>query len=367
MRNAVRGEGNSPFVNVSARLAAIVFSCAAAAAPVTASAQGTDRSAKEVVDAVCAACHATGVKFAPKIGEGAKYAPKIGDEKAWAPLAARGLTSLTESALKGIRNMPAHGGNPSLSDVEIERAIVHMVNLSGGKWIEPVGGVTPAIQRKGKQIVDAQCSKCHQTGVSGAPKIGNLTDWIPRLKFGIDLAVRSAIHGHGPMPARGGVADLTDTEIRAAVTYMINPASVSAAGPASVAVTVADSHHKLVDGIEVYLGIVSAESLRGRPKGSKESAMHGGVPTGRDFYHVNISLFDRKTRAVIADAQVEARVAEPVTGGQTKKLESVTVDNMKSYGNYFRMASTNPYTITVSVRRPGMTRPAEARFDYKRY
>jgi cytochrome c5 len=367
MRNVVHGKGQPSFVNRSARLAMMVFSCAVLVAPATAIAQRADRGGKEVVDAVCAACHATGVKFAPKIGEGAKYAPKIGDEKAWAPLAARGLGSLTESALKGIRNMPAHGGNPGTSDIEIERAIVHMVNLAGGKWIEPISGVTPAVQRKGKQIVDAQCSKCHQTGVMGAPKIGNLPEWIPRLKFGIDLAVRSAIHGHGPMPARGGVAELTDPEIRAAVNYMINPATVSATGPSPVEVTVADSNHKIVDGIEVFLGVVSAESLRDRPKGSKEGAMHGGVPTGKDYYHVNISLFDRKTRAVITDAQVEARVAEPVTGGQTKKLELVTVENMKSYGNYFRMASSNPYTITVSVKRPGMARPAEAKFDYKRY
>jgi len=367
MHDAVHDEGHSFFVDISGRLAAIVLSLAVLAAPVTAIAQRPDRSGKEVVDAVCAACHATGVISGPKIGEGAKYAPKIGDAKAWQPLAARGLSSLTESALKGIRNMPAHGGSPGTSDIEIERAIVYMVNLAGGKWVEPVSGVTPAVQRKGKQIVDAQCSKCHQTGVSGAPKIGNLPEWIPRLKFGINLAVRSAINGHGPMPARGGVAELTDPEIRAAVNYMINPATVSATGPAPVEVTVADSLHKTVDGIEVYLGIVSAESLRDRPEGSKESKMHGGVPAGRDYYHVNISLFDRKTRAVLTDAQVEVRVAEPVTGGQTKKLEPVTVENMKSYGNYFRMASSNPYTITVSVRRPGMARAAEAKFDYRRY
>lgn len=367
MRKVVHDEGHSSFVNLSARLAAIALSGIALAALVPADAHGADRSGKEVVDSVCAACHATGVTSGPIIGEGAKYAPKLGDEKAWAPLAARGLSSLTDRALKGIRNMPAHGGNPSLSDIEIERAIVYMVNLAGGKWVEPVSGVTPAVQRKGKQIVDAQCSKCHEKGISGAPKIGNLTEWIPRLKFGIDLAVRSAINGHGPMPARGGVTDLTDLEIRAAVNYMINPAVALATGPAPVEVTVADSHHKIVDGVEIYLGIVSAESLRDRPKGSKEAKMHGGVPSGRDYYHVNISLFDRKTRAMITDAQVEARVAEPVTGGQTKKLELVTIDKAKSYGNYFRMDSRNPYTITVTVKRPGMARVAEAKFDYVRY
>jgi len=322
-----------------------------------ASAQSGDLSGKEVVETVCAGCHVTGVE----------HAPKIGDEKAWAPLAARGLASLTESALDGIRNMPAHGGNPKLSDIEIERAIVNMVNRAGSNWIEPLNGMTQVVQRKGKQIVETQCAKCHESGVNGAPKIGNLTDWVPRLKSGIDFAVRSAINGHGPMPARGGVADLTDVEIRAAVTYMINPVAVSTTGPPAVEVTVAESNRKIAGGIEIYLGIVPADALRARPDGSEESVMHGGVPTGKNYYHVNISLFDRKTRAVVKDAQVEVRVSDPVMGGETKKLESMTIDDMISHGNYFRMASKTPYTITVSIRRPGVARAAETRFEYKRY
>ena len=46
-------------------------------------AQGSGRSGKEVVEAVCAACHATGVNGAPKIG----------DKKAWSQRASQGLTS----------------------------------------------------------------------------------------------------------------------------------------------------------------------------------------------------------------------------------------------------------------------------------
>lgn len=351
-------ETRSLLLNGTLRLSAVVvLGIAAVASPIMAGAQNADRSGEQVVAAVCGTCHATGVK----------NAPRIGDEKAWAPLTARGLSNLTESALKGIRSMPAHGGNQGLSDIEIERAIVRMVNLSGGKWIAPLSGVTPAVQRRGKQIVDAQCAKCHQTGVTGAPKIGNLTDWIPRLKFGIDLAVRSAINGHGPMPARGGVADLTDLEIRAAVQYLINPVTVSVEGPAPVEVTVTGSNYKIVDGIEAYLGIVSAESLRALPTGSKERALHGGVPSGRAVYHVNVSLFDRKTRVAVTDAHVEASVREPVSGGEKKNLELVTVGNMKSYGNYFRMPSNNPYTITLSITRPGASHAVEAKFDYKPY
>jgi cytochrome c5 len=58
--------------------------------------------------------------------------------------------------------------------------------------------------------------------VNGAPKIGDKEDWIPRLKPGLDIVVRSAINGHGAMPPRGGMANLTDAEIRSAIIYMFN-------------------------------------------------------------------------------------------------------------------------------------------------
>ena len=86
-----------------------------------ADAQRKERQGKEVVDAVCAACHASGKD----------KAPRIGDAKAWAERASQGLTALTAHALTGIRDMPAHGGNSGVSDIEIERAITYMVNRSG--------------------------------------------------------------------------------------------------------------------------------------------------------------------------------------------------------------------------------------------
>lgn len=317
-----------------------------------------DRTGKTVVDKVCASCHATG----------AKGAPKIGDKKAWAPLASKGLTSLTESALKGVRNMPAHGGDLALSDIEIERAITYMVNQSGGRWAEPVSGVTPSVERKGKQVVEARCADCHQSGKDGAPRIGDQAAWIPRLKRGIDYLVRSAINGHGPMPPRGGMADLTDTEIRGAIAYMLNPVVESDKKPSAAVAPpkVPASNRKVAGGVEIYLGVISADRMRAQhAKGDKESAMHGGIPSGKDYYHVNISLFDVKTRAVISDAQVEVSVKDAVSGGTSKKLDVVTFDKMPSYGEYFRMPAKANYTITVRIHRPGAAQPIEAGFQYR--
>ena len=177
-----------------------------------AAAQNVERSGKEVVESLCSTCHGTGVSGAPRIG----------DKKAWSKLTSRGLTGLSQSALKGIRNMPSHGGNPALTDVEIKRAVTYMVNQSGGHWTEPVSRTARTADRTGEQIVQVQCSKCHAKGLGGAPKIGDRAAWIPRVKQGLDGVVRSAIKGHGAMPARGGMADLTDAELKSAVVYMMN-------------------------------------------------------------------------------------------------------------------------------------------------
>jgi cytochrome c5 len=186
-----------------------------------AAAQNAERSGREVVESLCVSCH----------GIGARGAPKIGDKRAWSKLAERGLSGLSKSALKGVRDMPPHGGNVNLTDTEIERAITYMVNQSGGHWNEPVSRTNRAAARTGEQIVSTRCSHCHLKGVNGAPKIGDREAWIPRLKPGLDVVVRSAINGHGAMPPRGGMANLSDAEIRSAIVYMFSGGATPAKLP----------------------------------------------------------------------------------------------------------------------------------------
>ena len=100
-----------------------------------------EKSGKEIVDAVCGACHATG----------ALNAPKIGDKAAWGKLIAGGLDRLAQNAIKGVRQMPARGGNPDLSDLEVARAVAYMANQSGASFKEPVAKAAPAkADAKGK-------------------------------------------------------------------------------------------------------------------------------------------------------------------------------------------------------------------------
>ena len=136
--------------------------------------------------------------------------------------------------------------------------------------------------------------------------------------------------------------------------------------PAPTAVAATGPNYKIVDGMDVYLGVVSAESIREQhTKADPERSMHKGIPGRKDSYHVNITLLDRGTKAVISDALVEAKVAEPVMGGETKKLELMAFNNAISYGNYFRMPGKDSYSITVQIRRPGISRVIETRFSYR--
>mgnify|MGYP001547420984 CR=1 FL=1 len=75
----------------------------------------------------------------------------------------------------------------------------------------------------GEQVVSKVCGACHGSGMLGAPKIGDHGDWNKRksAEGGLDGLVKVAIHGKGQMPARGGDADLTDDEIKAAVEQML--------------------------------------------------------------------------------------------------------------------------------------------------
>lgn len=172
-------------------------------------AQAADKTGQAVVQEVCANCHVSG-----KDG-----APKIGDVAAWTKHSKNGLIKLTENAISGIGKMPAHGGQPNLSDLEISRAVAYMV--SAGKAVDPKKAYASPTHMTGEQLVGERCVVCHETGKEGAPRIDDFNAWKPRLQKGVENLVQSAIKGHNAMPSRAGMANLSDTDLRNAVTYLV--------------------------------------------------------------------------------------------------------------------------------------------------
>ncbi|MEN9590420.1 MAG: hypothetical protein RLZZ481_2206 [Pseudomonadota bacterium] len=86
------------------------------------------KTGDQVYKAVCAGCHQAGVAGAHKFG----------DTQAWSVPIKTGLDAMVASVVKGKNAMPAKGGNPSLDDFEITRAVVYMTNNAGTSFPEPV-------------------------------------------------------------------------------------------------------------------------------------------------------------------------------------------------------------------------------------
>ena len=106
--------------------------------------------------------------------------------------------------------------------------------------IQPVGTVAvkdlsdPAALKSGEQVYGAQCVACHGAGLAGAPKLGDVAAWAPRLGQGYDMLLTSALKGKGAMGAQGG-GDYTDLEIGRAVVHMTNQAGAKFDEPKAVA------------------------------------------------------------------------------------------------------------------------------------
>jgi cytochrome c5 len=203
----------------------------------------TLQSGEAVYKLACAACHDAGLAGSPKTGDAA----------AWAPRLKQGFDAIVKHAVEGFKAMPPKGGNPDLDPIEVARAVAFIGNRAGAKFKEPEATAAIAAgPRTGEQIVQETCSGCHVAGVGGAPKIGDRAAWAKRVSLGVDRVTLSAIRGHGKMPARGGMANLTDAEMKSAVLYMFM-SSQGAAQPISAApAAAAPAPAGKPDGAKVY-------------------------------------------------------------------------------------------------------------------
>jgi cytochrome c5 len=195
-----------------------------AAAPLMAAAAGP-RSGAEVYQAACMACHASG----------AAGAPMIGDKAAWQPRVAVPLGQLVDTVISGKGAMPARAGNPALTDDEIRAAVQHMLQQTGLEagaeaaaamaapaTPAPTPDAGGADLAHGEQIYQSACLACHLIGAAGAPKLGDVAAWEPRISQGADALLHSVLNGKGAMPAKGGRVDLSDGDVAAAVAFMVS-------------------------------------------------------------------------------------------------------------------------------------------------
>ncbi|WGI25429.1 c-type cytochrome [Halomonas alkaliantarctica] len=233
--------------------------CGTAAAP-AASASSGGIDGEGIYNNICMACHETG----------AAGAPIRGDEAAWSARTEQGFATLLDHAINGIGAMPAKGGNPNLSDEEMEAAVAYMVepvmevpelgggddaaseesapveeateeaaategeaasteeNMAANDGTESEEAAAASEEASGGSDLDGEalyassgCVACHDNGVAGAPTKGDSEAWAARLEKGADELYASAINGKGAMPAKGGNPNLSDEEVMAVVDYLM--------------------------------------------------------------------------------------------------------------------------------------------------
>lgn len=175
----------------------------------------TNPKAVKTYQSYCSACHAIG----------AGGAPKTGDANAWAPRIAKGKELLYKNAINGINAMPAMGACPTCNDDDIKITVDYMLELvdpSNGK-AKKLGQAPrkPTLER-GEKVFDQVCSTCHLNGNMGAPKIGDSGAWSIRLKHGVISLIRYAINTYKPSKSLGVCVSCNDTDIIAAVKFMVN-------------------------------------------------------------------------------------------------------------------------------------------------
>ncbi|PIF03941.1 MAG: sulfur oxidation protein SoxCD [Arcobacter sp.] len=85
----------------------------------------------------------------------------------------------------------------------------------------PVVEKSAAIQ-PGQESYENLCSACHGNAAIGAPVVGDKDAWAEVTAKGLDKVYHNAINGINAMPPKGGSMDLSDSEMKVIVDYMIS-------------------------------------------------------------------------------------------------------------------------------------------------
>ena len=78
----------------------------------------------------------------------------------------------------------------------------------------------------GEKTYKMACFACHGTGAAGSPKLGDKAAWKDRIAQGNATLHEHAIKGYkgktGYMPPKGGRADISVDDVKAAVDYIVS-------------------------------------------------------------------------------------------------------------------------------------------------
>lgn len=107
--------------------------------------------------------------------------------------------------------------------IEARIAPVGEVCLLGDSSCGGAVAVANAAPRSGEEVYNSACIACHSSGAGGAPIVGDIAAWQPRIAVGMAALYDSGINGvpGTSMMAKGGCMSCSDEEINGAVDFMV--------------------------------------------------------------------------------------------------------------------------------------------------
>ena len=139
------------------------------------------------------------------------------------PLNPRNFTLAMLAVL--VMSISAMADHNTQEALEARTAPEGRLNVVAAGEVAGGGGSTAGGPQSGAEVYATTCATCHNAGIAGAPKTGDVDAWKTRIAAGMATLVAHAIDGFqgetGIMIAKGGNAALSDAEVEAAVEYMV--------------------------------------------------------------------------------------------------------------------------------------------------
>jgi len=141
------------------------------------------------------------------------------------PPAAEGTRSepVTADTVEPLPTELAPDAAPAASPVQPETKTIQPADTqaveAGSATAEPAAATSDLVH--GQKIYGQACAYCHDRGIAGAPKTGDVAAWNLRMAPGMESLYTVAIRGKGAMPPKGGNRSLSEADVKAAVDYMV--------------------------------------------------------------------------------------------------------------------------------------------------
>lgn len=143
----------------------------------------------------------------------------------------------------------------------------------------------------------------------------------------------------------------------------VAPGLILLSGLVHTAMAAPSGDSRVVGDVQIYMGILPAELVRGHPQGHTENSMHDGQPMARGQFHIVVALFDVRSGRRLTGADVSARVSEIGLAGSQKNLNPMEIAGTESYGNYFEMQGNGPFRISLTIRLRDRAQDIKVEFE----